>query len=60
MKNQLVAFVSSIVAALYTLFSNPQRVRLIVVAIAVCLVVAAALIPSLAILADGNIAIGGH
>ncbi len=58
MKSQLVAFVCSFVAALSSLISNPQRIRLVVIAIILCLVVVALFAPSLAIVAD-NIS-GGH
>ncbi len=58
MKNQLISFIRSFVAALSSLISNPQRLRLVVTAIILCLVVVALFAPSLAIVAD-NIS-GGH
>ena len=58
MKNQLVSFVNWFIASLFAVFSNPQRVRLVVTAIVLCLVVSALLVPSLAIVAD-NVG-GGH
>ena len=59
MKNQLVSFIRQLFAIAYSLFSTPQRARLIVAGIAICLIVAALLIPSLPIIA-GAVAIGGH
>ena len=53
MKNQLVSFI-------YSLLSNPQRVRLIVIVIAICLLLAALSIPTLATLANGMSGGGGH
>ena len=59
MKTQLNSFVRWLIAALYSLLSNPQRVRLVVTAIIVCVVVAAILVPSLAIVGAGT-STGGH
>ena len=59
MKTQLASFIHYLIATLYSLFSNPQRVRLMVAVIAICLVAAALLIPSLAIVGAGT-STGGH
>ena len=53
MKTQLVSFI-------YSLLSNPQHVRLIVIVIAICLLLAALSIPTLATLANGMSGGGGH
>ncbi len=59
MKNQLVSFIRQLFAVVYSLFSSPQRVRLVVTVIAICLVVTALLVPSLAII-GAAVGGGGH
>ena len=58
MKNQLVSIINSFFALLASLISNPQRVRLVIAAITIGLIVAAIVAPSLIALA-GPIAGGG-
>ncbi len=52
MKTQLMSVYRWLSALIYWLFSHPQRVRLIVTVVILCLALAALFIPSLSILAD--------
>ena len=53
MKSQLVSFV-------YSLLSNPQTIRLVVIVVAICLVLAALAIPALTTFASGLSGSGSH
>ncbi len=52
MKNQLVSFINWLLTALHFLLLDPQRVRLVLTVIALVVVLAALVVPSLTILAD--------
>ena len=51
-KNQFVSFYYWLLAVVHALLSNPQRVRLVLTVVVVCLVLAALLVPTLTTLAD--------
>ncbi len=53
MKTQLTSMLRWFVSVLYGLLSDPQRVRLALTVVVLCLFVAALLVPTLATLADG-------
>ncbi len=52
MKTQLVSFINWLVSVLHSLLSDPQRVRLVLTVIALVVVLAALVVPSLTTLAD--------
>ncbi len=60
MKNQLVLFANWLFGIVFDLLSKPQQVRRIMVAVGVCLLVAALVIPSLYLLAASLPGGGGH
>lgn len=60
MKTQLNSFIRWLFAVVNSLFSNPRRVGQIVFVVAICLVLAALVIPSLTTLAGGLSGGTGH
>ena len=60
MKTQLSSFIHSLLAVIYSLLTNPHRIRQVVLIIAVSLLVAALVVPTVATFAGGMIGGTGH
>ena len=60
MKTQLNSFIRSLFAVIFSLFANPQRARQVVFIVAVCLLLVALVIPTVATFAGGMIGGTGH
>ncbi len=58
MKTQLMSMYRWLSAVVYWLFSHPQRVRLIVAAVIICLALIVLCVPSLTTLADPMAGVG--
>ena len=60
MFTQLNSLIRSLLVVFYSLFTNPHRVRHVVLIIAVCLLAVALVIPTVATFAGGMIGGTGH
>ena len=60
MKTQLGSLIHSLLAVIYSLLTNSHRVRQVVLISAICLLVAALVVPNVATFAGGMIGGTGH